>query len=148
MADDRSASLGAAGSAREVQHMRTLALLLLVGLVCLAGGFYAGAAACQRAHIVSGEAALRRANEALAVGRQDEALQYAFAALDRNPDLYGAYEVAGDAVAARQRNELARHYYRAALGGVGKGGRAAPGRDPAGERARIQSKLAALSRDP
>ena len=128
--------------------MRTLALLLLLGLVCLTGGFYAGTAACQRVHSASGEAALRRASEALAVGRQDEALQYAFAALDRDPDLYGAYEMAGDAVAAPRRNELARHYYRAALGGVGKGARPAPGRDSAGERARIQSKLAALSRDP
>jgi Tfp pilus assembly protein PilF len=127
--------------------MRTLALLLLVGLGCLAGGFYGGAAACQRAHIASAEAALRRASEALAVGRQDEALQYAFAALDRDPDLYGAYEMAGDAVAAPRRNELARHYYRAALGGVGKGGRPTPGRDSALERARIQSKIAALSGD-
>jgi hypothetical protein len=57
-------------------------------------------------------------------------------------------DVAGDAVAARQRNELARHYYHAALGGVGKGGRPAPGRDPGGERARIRSKIAALSRHP
>ena len=128
--------------------MRTLAMLLLVGLVCLAGGFYAGSAACQRAYIASGTAALRRASEALAVGRQDEALQYAFAALDRNPDLYGAYEVAGDAVAARQRNELARHYYRAALGAVGKGARPSPGRDSADERARIQSKIASLSSAP
>jgi Tfp pilus assembly protein PilF len=128
--------------------MRTLALLLLVGLVCLAGGFYAGSAACQRAHIASGVAALQRASEAMAVGRQDEALENAFAALDRNPDLYGAYELAGDAVAARHRSGLARHYYRAALGGLDKGGRSTAGSDFAGERARIQSKVTALSSEP
>jgi Tfp pilus assembly protein PilF len=128
--------------------MRTLALLLLVGLICLAGGFYAGSAARQRAHVASGEAALRRAGEAMAVGRQDEALEYAFAALDRNPDLYGAYELAGDAVIARHRNELARHYYRAALGGPGTGGSATAGKNFAADRARIQAKIAALDSDP
>jgi Tfp pilus assembly protein PilF len=114
-----------------------LALVLLVGLVCLAGGFYAGSGACQRARTSSAQAALQRASEAITVGRRDEALQYAFAALDRDPGRYAAYEVAGDAVATQQHNELARHFYRAALAGIGKGG-----------RARIQAKLAALSADP
>jgi Tfp pilus assembly protein PilF len=70
-------------------------------------------------------------------GRHDEALQFAFAALDRDPDLYGAYEVAGDAVAIEPHNGLARHFYRAALNGIGQEG-----------RARILAKLAALPRDP
>jgi hypothetical protein len=67
------------------------------------------------------------------VGRRDEALQFAFAALDRDPTLYAAYELAGDAVATEQRNELPRHFYRAALG------TARPG-----ERVRIEAKIAAL----
>ena len=117
--------------------MRTLALVLLVGLICLAGGFYAGSEACQRARIAGAQTALHRASEALTVGRHDEALQYAFAALDRDPAVYAAYEVAGDAVATEQHNRLARHFYRAALNGVGQDG-----------RARIQAKLAALSTDP
>jgi len=117
--------------------MRRLALVLLVGFICLAGGFYAGSETCRRARTASAQAALNRAREAMTVGRRDEALEYAFAALDRNPDLYGAYEVAGDAVATQRRNELARHFYRAALSGIGQDG-----------RARIQAKLAALSPDP
>jgi len=68
--------------------MRRLALVLLVGFICLAAGFYAGSAMCQRGRTASGQAALQRASEALTVGRRDEALEYAFAALDRNPDLY------------------------------------------------------------
>jgi hypothetical protein len=71
------------------------------------------------------------------VGRQDETLQFAFAALDRDPTLYAAYELAGDAIATQQRHELSRHFYRAALGA------ARPGARPA-ERARIQAKIAAL----
>jgi Tfp pilus assembly protein PilF len=117
--------------------MRRLGLVVLVGLICLAGGFYAGSARCQRERAASAQAALQRASEALRVDRRDEALEYALAALDRNPDLYGAYEVAGDAVATQRRNELARHFYRAALSGIGQDG-----------RARIQAKLAALSPDP
>ncbi len=117
--------------------MRTLALVLLGSLICLVGGFYAGSAASQRARVASAQAALRRATEAMTVARRDEALQYAFAALDRDPELYAAYEVAGDAVATQQPNELPRHFYRAALSGLGKV-----------NRARIQAKIAALSRDP
>lgn len=117
--------------------MRRLALVLLVGFVCLAGGFYAGHEACQRGRTASAQAALQRASEALTVDRRDEALQYAFAALDRNPDLYAAYEVAGDAVATQQHQELARHFYGAALLGIGQDG-----------RARVQTKLAALRADP
>jgi predicted negative regulator of RcsB-dependent stress response len=45
--------------------------------------------------------------------------------------------VAGDAVATQQHHELARHFYRAALSGIGQAG-----------RARVQAKLAALSSDP
>jgi Tfp pilus assembly protein PilF len=117
--------------------MRTLALMLLVGLLCLAGGFFAGSEACQRARTAGAQAALQRAREALTVGRQDEALQYSLAALDRDPDLYAAYEVAGDAVATSHHNELARHFYRATLAGIAPEG-----------RARVQAKLAALSADP
>ena len=117
--------------------MRTLALVLLVGLLCLAGGFFAGSEACQRARAAGAQAALHRASEALTAGRQDEALQYSFAALDRDPNLWAAYEVAGDAVATQHHNELARHFYRAALIGIGPDG-----------RARVQAKLAALSADP
>lgn len=117
--------------------MRTLALVVLVGVIALAGGFYTGFEACQRVRLAGAQAALHRASEALTVGRRDEALQYAFAAVDRDPQLYAAWEVAGDAVATGQHNELARHFYRAALAGVGPGG-----------RARIQAKLAALSADP
>jgi len=132
--------------------MRTLAVVLLVGLLCLAGGFYAGSAASQRARAASAPAALRRATEAMAVGRHDEALEYAFASLDRDPELYAAYEVAGDAVVTQQHNELPRHFYRAALGGIGKGAAAVPGAAPDSSadagRARLQAKLAALSPDP
>lgn len=117
--------------------MRTLALVLLVALMCLAGGFYAGSEACHRGWTAGAQAALHRASEAQTVGRADEALQYAFAALDRNPELYAAYEVAGDAVAAGQRGGLARHFYRAALNAT----------DPE-DRARVEAKLAALSTDP
>jgi hypothetical protein len=117
--------------------MRTLALVLLVGLICLAGGFYAGSEACQRARIAGAQAAFHRATEALTVGRRDEALQYAFAALDRDPQLYATFELAGDAVATEQSDRLAQHFYRAALAGIGPSG-----------RARIQSKLAALGTEP
>ena len=133
--------------------MRTLALVLLVGLIGLAGGFYAGSEAGQRARVAGAQAALRRATEAITVGRSDEALQFAFAALDRDPELYGAYEVAGDAVAMPRHDELARHFYRAALGGVDKGGKAesadfTAASPPAVVRARLQAKLAALSAVP
>ena len=117
--------------------MRTLALVVLVGVLGLAGGFYAGSEASQRARIAGAQAAIHRASEALTVGRRDEALQYAFAAVDRDPELYAAWEVAGDAVATEHHNELARHFYRAALAGIDPGG-----------RARVQAKLAALSADP
>jgi hypothetical protein len=117
--------------------MRTLALVLLVGLACLAGGFFAGSAACQRARTAGAQAALRRASEALTVGRQDEALQYSLAALDRDPDLWAAYEVAGDAVTTQHHNELGRNFYRAALIGIDLDG-----------RARVRGKLAALSAEP
>ena len=117
--------------------MRTLALVSLVGLIGLAAGYYAGSEACQRARVAGAQAALHRASEALTVGRHDEALEYAFAALDRDPELYAAYEVAGDAVATQQHSVLARHFYRAALAGIGQDG-----------RARIQAKIAALSADP
>jgi Tfp pilus assembly protein PilF len=122
---------------------------LLVAFVCLAGGFYAGSAACRRAHAASAEAALQRASEALTVGRRDEALQYAFAALDRDPELFAAYELAGDAIATQQPQGLAGHYYRAALWGVGKGRGAVPGtaQEFAAQRARIQAKIAALNRE-
>ncbi len=133
-------------------HMRTLAVVLLVGAICLAGGFYAGSAACQRSRVASAQAALRRATEALTVGRQDEALQYAFAALDRDPELYAAYELAGDAIATQPHNQLPRHFYRAALGAIGQGAAGDPGAVPdaqaAAQRARIQAKLAALGTGP
>jgi len=129
--------------------MRTLAPLLLVGFICLAGGFYAGWAAGSRAHIASAEAALQRASEALTVGRGDEALQYAFAALDRDPELSSAYELAGDAIAAQPPQTLAGHYYRAVLAvGKGKGATAAGAKELAAQRARIQAKIAALNLDP
>jgi Tfp pilus assembly protein PilF len=114
--------------------MRTLALVLPIGLVCLAAGFYSGTAMCQRDRALSAHAALERAMAAISVGRRDEALQYAFAALDRDPELYPAYEVAGDAVSAGRRSELPRHFYRAALGHADESG-----------RARIQAKIAALA---
>ena len=113
--------------------MRTLAVALPVGILCVAGGFYAGSLACHRARQAGAHVALQRATEAMRVGRRDEALQFAFAALDRDPALYAAYELAGDAVATEQRNELPRHFYRAALG------TARPG-----ERVRIEAKIAAL----
>ena len=127
--------------------MRTLAVVLLVGVICIAGGFYAGSVACQRARVASAQAALRRASEAMSVGRQDETLEYAFAALDRDPDLYAAYELAGDALETQERARLSRHYL-AALGGIGKGTPARPDGNPqsqvAAQRARIQAKIAAL----
>ena len=117
--------------------MRTLAMVLLVGLICLSGGYYAGSEVCQRARVSSAPTTLRRATEAMAVGRQDEALQFAFAALDRDPGLYAAYELAGDAVATQQHNALPHHFYRAALAGA----------DNAAQRARIQEKIAALGNE-
>jgi Tfp pilus assembly protein PilF len=111
--------------------MRTLALVVSIGILCLAAGFYTGSALRDRERVSGARAALERARAALSVGRQDEALEFAFAALDRDPELYAAYEVAGDAVGG-QRNELSRHFYRAALGHA----------DPPG-RARIQAKIAA-----
>ena len=116
--------------------MRTLVLVLLVGLICLTGGYYAGSEVCQRARMGSAPAALRRATEAMTVGRQDEALQLALAALDRDPGLYAAYELAGDAIARQQHNALPRHFYRAALAGAG-----------AVQRARIQEKITALGNE-
>jgi Tfp pilus assembly protein PilF len=128
--------------------MRTIAVVLLVGVICLAGGFFAGSATWHGSHVASAQAALRRASEAMTVGRRDEVLEYAFAAVDRDPELYAAYELAGDAVATQRHNELATHFYRAALAGVGNGGVAAPGTgDPGTEamqRARIRAKIAAL----
>jgi hypothetical protein len=112
-------------------------VVLLVALICLAGGFYAGSEACRRGWTAGAQAALHRASEAQRVGRTDEALQYAFVALDRDPELDAAYEVAGDAVATGRHNGLARHFYRAALNAT----------DPEA-RARVQAKLAALSTDP
>ena len=117
--------------------MRRLALVLLVALLCLVAGFFAGSEACQRARTASAQGALHRASEALTVGRTDETLEFALAAVDRNPTLYAAYELAGDAVTMPQHAALARHFYRAALIEV----------DPDG-RARIQAKLAALGADP
>jgi Tfp pilus assembly protein PilF len=122
--------------------VRTLAVVLLVGVICVAGGFYAGSATSQRARVASAQAALRRATEAMTVGRGDEALEYAFAALDRDPQLYAAYELAGDVVETQQRARLSRHYYLAALGGLGNGTPAGPA--VAAQRARIQAKIAAL----
>lgn len=116
--------------------MRALAVVLPVGILCVASGFYAGSAACQRSGRAGAHVALERATEAIKVGRQDEALQFAFAALDRDPKLYTAFELAGDAVAAQRRNELPRHFYRAALAV------ASPE-----ERARIQAKIAALGEE-
>jgi Tfp pilus assembly protein PilF len=113
--------------------MRVLAVVLAVGVICLASGFYVGSAAADRARLAGARPALQRAREAMTVGRGDEALEYAFAALDRDPELYPAYEVAGDAVSAGRRSELARHFYRAALGHTDESG-----------RARIQAKIAAL----
>ena len=118
--------------------MRTLAMVLLVGLICLTGGYYAGSEVCQRERVSSAPAALRRASEAMSVGRQDEALQFALAAIDRDPGLYAAYELAGDAVATQQHNEVPRHFYRAALAGAGN----------AMQRTRIQGKIAALGNEP
>ena len=130
--------------------MRTLAPPLLLGFICLTGGFYAGWAADSRAHTASAEAVLQRAGEALTVGRGDEVLEYAFAALDRDPELFSAYELAGDAITAGNPQTLAGHYYRAALGGVGKGRGATAGgaKELAAQRARIQAKIAALNLDP
>jgi Tfp pilus assembly protein PilF len=132
--------------------MRRLALVLLVGVICVAAGFYAGSAACERSRASSAAAALRRANEAMTVGRRDEALEYAFAAVDRDPELTAAYEVAGDAVAQQRRNELAGHFYRAALGGLGKPGATASNASTTSrlelERARIQAKIDALGSAP
>jgi Tfp pilus assembly protein PilF len=128
--------------------MRTVAVMLLVGVICLAGGFFAGSAACHKSRVVSAQAALRRASEAMTAGRRDEVLEYAFAAVDRDPQLYAAYELAGDAVATQRHNELAAHFYRAALGGVGKGSEEAPGAgNPAtvaAQRARLRAKITAL----
>ena len=118
--------------------MRTLAMVLLVGIICLTGGYYAGSEVCHKARVSGAPAALRRAGDALSVGRQDEALQFAFAALDRDPGLYAAYELAGDAVATAQHNALPRHLYRAALAGAA---------DPM-QRTRIQQKIAALGNEP
>jgi len=78
--------------------MRTVAVVLLVSVICLAGGFFAGSAACHRSRVASAQAALRRASEAMTAGRRDEVLEYAFAAVDRDPQLYAAYELAADAV--------------------------------------------------
>jgi hypothetical protein len=114
--------------------MRALAAVLPVGVICLSGGFYLGSAAADRARLAGARPALQRAQEAMSVGRRDETLEYAFAALDRNPELYPAYEVAGDAVSAGRRSELAGHFYRAALGHADEPG-----------RARIQAKIAALT---
>jgi len=84
--------------------MRTLAMVLLVGLICLSGGYYAGSEVCQRARVSSAPAALRRATEAMAVGRQDEALQFAFAALDRDPGF-----LSRGACRGRQRRATCAH---------------------------------------
>jgi len=128
--------------------MRTIAVVLLVSVICLAGGFFAGSAACHRARIASGQAALRRASEAMTAGRRDEAVEYAFAAVDRDPQLYAAYELAGDAVATQRHNELATHFYRAALAGVGQGSVEAPGAGEPGtvaeQQARIRATIAAI----
>jgi Tfp pilus assembly protein PilF len=113
--------------------MRTLAVVLAVGVICLISGVYVGSAACHSARVAGAHAALERATPAMTAGRRDEALEFALAALDRDPKLYAAYELAGDAVGAQQRNELPRHFYRAALGGAGPR-----------ERARIEAKIAAL----
>jgi hypothetical protein len=112
-------------------------MVLLVGIICLTAGYYAGSEACQRARVSGAPAALRRAAAALSVGRQDEALQFAFAALDRDPRLYAAYELAGDAVATQPHNALPRHLYRAALAGAAN----------AMQRTRIEQKIAALGNE-
>jgi hypothetical protein len=129
--------------------MRTLALVLPVALICLAGGYYAGSATCERARAASAQQALRRATEAVAVGRLDEALQYAFAALDRDPELYAAYELAGDALATQQQDNLRRHFYLAALSGIGTGRTAHAAEESSSlpQRARLEAKIAALDRN-
>ena len=64
-----------------------------------------------------------------------------------------AFAVTGIADGRRGVRELARHFYRAALGGVDKGGKAesadfTAASPPAVVRARLQAKLAALSAVP
>jgi hypothetical protein len=130
--------------------MRTVILLVLVGVICLVGGFYAGSAATERARLAGAEAALLSANRALTADRPDQALQCAFAAIDRNPDLYSAYEVAGDAIAKQHDGALSRNFYNAALKELVKNHRspvAGSLSEPqvATERSRIEGKLKALA---
>lgn len=130
--------------------MRTITLLILVGVICSVGGFYAGSAATERARASGAEAALLSADRALTANRPDQALQYAFAAIDRNPALYSAYELAADAIAKQHDGDLPRHFYNAALEELVKNRRspvAGQLSEPqmVTERSRIEGKLKALA---
>jgi hypothetical protein len=129
--------------------MRTFVLPFIVGIACLAGGFYIGSATAEKARMEGANAALLSANQAMREARPDRAVQYAFAALDRNPDLYSAYELAGDAVAKHHDSELPRRFYTAALDELEKNRRspvagALSESQVAVEKSRIEDKLKAL----
>ena len=129
--------------------MRTFGLVSITALIGVAFGLSVGLVITQKTRLSGAESALLRASEALTVGRNDEALEYALAAIDRNPDLYPAYELAGDAIAEQQNSGVQKHLYRAALAELGRTRRspltgALTEAQVATERSRIQGKLDAL----
>jgi hypothetical protein len=130
--------------------VRRFGLVAITGLIGVALGLSLGLFVTQKSRLSGAQAALVRASEAISVGRNDEALEYALAAIDRNPDLYPAYELAGDAIAEQQNSVVRKHLYRAALAELARTRRspvagALTEAQVATERARLQGKLDALS---
>ncbi|MBS0380785.1 MAG: hypothetical protein JSS29_20080 [Proteobacteria bacterium] len=99
----------------EELKMRSLVLLVVVGIVCLGGGFWIGSATAENAQLKGANAALLEAGRAMTAAHPEKAVQYAFAALDRDPRLYSAYEIVGDAITTEGAKDLQKRFYGEAL---------------------------------
>jgi tetratricopeptide (TPR) repeat protein len=134
--------------------MRNAWMLILVGLVIgTIGGTFIGTTLAERANVAAGEAALLRADNALRAGKYEDALQFAYAAIDRNPMLYSAFELAGDAIAKQSRTDSIVQHYRRAYDLVGQSREGAVLRkltesEVRAERDRLRTKIAAANGNP
>jgi tetratricopeptide (TPR) repeat protein len=131
---------------------RKVLLGVVVGLLAgvVAGGF-GGLALAERERAESADAALLAAHQAFQAGSYDKAIELAFAATDRRPGFYSAYEIVADSYAKGNDGARARAFYQRsleALGANGGGsGSAATAKTPEQvefEKKRIASKLKAL----
>ncbi len=121
---------------------------LLAGMV--AGGF-GGLGLAERERAESADAALLAAHQAFQAGSYDKAIELAFAATDRRPGFYSAYEVVADSYAKGNEVARARVFYQRSLEALeakdGGSSSAATTRTPEQvefEKKRIAGKLKAL----